>query len=109
MTSWPGLSGPIHAPESDVDARQAGHDGEEKSCCSPTPSTAISSARTSMPPSTVLRAAGYTVHIAKPADGSKRPLCCGRTFLSVGKVDQARREAERVIAAVAPFVRAACR
>jgi FAD/FMN-containing dehydrogenase/Fe-S oxidoreductase len=53
---------------------------------------------------TVLRAAGYTVHIAKPADGSKRPLCCGRTFLSVGKVDEARREAERVIAAVAPFV-----
>ena len=52
----------------------------------------------------VLRAAGYTVHIAKPIDGSKRPLCCGRTFLSVGKVDEARREAERVIAAVAPFV-----
>jgi FAD/FMN-containing dehydrogenase/Fe-S oxidoreductase len=54
---------------------------------------------------TVLRAAGYTVHIAKPADGSKRPLCCGRTFLSVGRVDQARREAERVIAAVEPFVK----
>jgi FAD/FMN-containing dehydrogenase/Fe-S oxidoreductase len=53
---------------------------------------------------TVLQAAGYTVHIAKPADGSKRPLCCGRTFLSVGRVDQARQEAERVIAAVAPFV-----
>ena len=53
---------------------------------------------------TVLQAAGYTVHIAKPADNSKRPLCCGRTFLSVGKVDQARREAERVIAAVAPHV-----
>ena len=54
---------------------------------------------------TVLRAAGYTVHIAKPADGSKRPLCCGRTFLAVGRVDQARREAERVIAAVEPFVK----
>jgi Fe-S oxidoreductase len=53
---------------------------------------------------TVLQAAGYTVHIAKPADGSKRPLCCGRTFLSIGRVDQARREAERVIAAVAPYV-----
>ena len=53
---------------------------------------------------TVLRAAGYTVHIAKPADNSKRPLCCGRTFLAIGRVDQARREAERVIAAVAPFV-----
>jgi Fe-S oxidoreductase len=54
---------------------------------------------------TVLQAAGYTVHIAKPADGSKRPLCCGRTFLSVGRVDQARREAERVIAAVEPYVK----
>ena len=52
----------------------------------------------------VLEAAGYTVHIAKPVDGSKRPLCCGRTFLAVGKIDEARREAERVIAAVAPFV-----
>ncbi len=54
---------------------------------------------------TVLHAAGYKVHVAKPVDGVKRPLCCGRTFLSVGKVDQARREAERVIAAVEPFVK----
>jgi Fe-S oxidoreductase len=43
------------------------------------------------------------VHVAAPADGA-RPLCCGRTFLSVGLVEEARREAERVIAAVAPFV-----
>ena len=54
---------------------------------------------------TVLHAAGYKVHVAKPVDGVKRPLCCGRTFLSVGRVDQARREAERVIAAVEPFVK----
>jgi Fe-S oxidoreductase len=53
---------------------------------------------------TVLQAAGYTVHIAKPSDGSRRPLCCGRTFLAIGNVDQAKREAERVIAAVEPFV-----
>jgi FAD/FMN-containing dehydrogenase/Fe-S oxidoreductase len=51
----------------------------------------------------VLRAAGYRVHVAVPRDGS-RPLCCGRTFLAAGKVDQARREAERVIAAVMRFV-----
>jgi FAD/FMN-containing dehydrogenase/Fe-S oxidoreductase len=51
----------------------------------------------------VLRSAGYRVHVAAPAQGS-RPLCCGRTFLAVGKVDEARREAERVIAAVTPFV-----
>ncbi len=40
----------------------------------------------------------------EPADGSSRPLCCGRTFLSIGKVDEARREAERTLAALAPFV-----
>jgi FAD/FMN-containing dehydrogenase/Fe-S oxidoreductase len=50
----------------------------------------------------VLTAAGYQVHFAAPADGG-RPLCCGRTFLSVGKVDEARREAERTLAALAPF------
>ena len=51
----------------------------------------------------VLDAAGYRVHFATPADGG-RPLCCGRTFLSVGKIDEARREAERTLAALAPFV-----
>ena len=49
----------------------------------------------SAPRSTVLEAAGCRVHLPKPADGSQRPLCCGRTFLSVGLVEQARREAER--------------
>jgi Fe-S oxidoreductase len=51
----------------------------------------------------VLAAGGYRVQVATPADGG-RPLCCGRTFLAVGKVDEARREAERVLAAVAPYV-----
>jgi FAD/FMN-containing dehydrogenase/Fe-S oxidoreductase len=53
----------------------------------------------------VLAAAGYRVRSARPPDGG-RPLCCGRTFLSVGKVDEARREAERTLAALAPFVAA---
>jgi len=52
----------------------------------------------------VLTAGGYRVHVAKPVDGSTRPLCCGRTFLSVGLVDEARREAERTLAALARFV-----
>jgi Fe-S oxidoreductase len=52
----------------------------------------------------VLIVGGYRVHVAKPADGSTRPLCCGRTFLSVGLVDEARREAERTLAALEPFV-----
>ncbi len=52
---------------------------------------------------TVLEAAGYRVHFAAAAEGG-RPLCCGRTFLSIGKVDEARREAERTLAALTPFV-----
>ena len=51
----------------------------------------------------VLKAGGYRVHVATPAGGA-RPLCCGRTFLSIGKVDEARTEAERTLAALAPFV-----
>ena len=50
----------------------------------------------------VLSAAGYRVHFAVPADGG-RPLCCGRTFLSVGKVAEARQEAERTVTALAPY------
>jgi FAD/FMN-containing dehydrogenase/Fe-S oxidoreductase len=52
----------------------------------------------------VLAAGGYRVHLAKPVDGSSRPLCCGRTFLSIGKMDEAHREAERVLAALEPFI-----
>jgi FAD/FMN-containing dehydrogenase/Fe-S oxidoreductase len=51
----------------------------------------------------VLAAAGYRVHLPRPLAGS-RPLCCGRTFLSVGLVAQARAEAERTVAALAPYV-----
>ncbi len=51
----------------------------------------------------VLQAAGYTVHLLTPVDGSQRPLCCGRTFLSVGDVANATREAERALAAFAPY------
>jgi FAD/FMN-containing dehydrogenase/Fe-S oxidoreductase len=52
----------------------------------------------------VLRAAGYRVHVAAPTDDDRRPLCCGRTFLAVGLVEEARKEAERVLAALAPYL-----
>ncbi len=45
----------------------------------------------------VLNAAGYRVHATEP-------LCCGRTFLSVGLVEQARAEARRLSEALGPFV-----
>ena len=51
----------------------------------------------------VLEAAGYTVHIARAADGS-RPLCCGRTFLASGMVEEAKKEALRMLGAFEPFV-----
>ena len=50
----------------------------------------------------VLVAGGYRVHIPRPADGG-RPLCCGRTFLSAGLVDQARAELDRLVTTYAPF------
>ncbi len=40
------------------------------------------------------------------AEAGGRPLCCGRTFLSAGLVDQARREAQRTLDALIPYVRA---
>jgi Fe-S oxidoreductase len=41
-----------------------------------------------------------------PLDGAEgsRPLCCGRTFLAAGLVQEARAEARRVLAAAAPLI-----
>ena len=51
----------------------------------------------------VLKAGGYHLHRVEAAGGG-RPLCCGRTFLSAGLVDEARAEARRTLDALAPFV-----
>jgi FAD/FMN-containing dehydrogenase/Fe-S oxidoreductase len=51
----------------------------------------------------VLEAAGYRVHIAA-AQGESRPLCCGRTYLSAGLVDEAKAEARRTIEALRPHL-----
>jgi FAD/FMN-containing dehydrogenase/Fe-S oxidoreductase len=53
----------------------------------------------------VLVAGGYRVHAALPQDDNDRPLCCGRTFLSVGLVDEAKREMQRTLDALAPYVK----
>jgi Fe-S oxidoreductase len=50
----------------------------------------------------VLEHAGYRIHFAQAED--QRPLCCGRTYLASGMVDEARAEAARLVAALAPFV-----
>jgi FAD/FMN-containing dehydrogenase/Fe-S oxidoreductase len=51
----------------------------------------------------VLTAAGYRLHRPQPKSGS-RPLCCGRTLLSAGLVDEARAEARRTLDALSPLV-----
>ena len=55
----------------------------------------------------VLRAAGFRTAVATPAADDRspgRPLCCGRTFLAYGLVDEARREALRLVEALSPYV-----
>ncbi len=51
----------------------------------------------------VLNAAGYKVQYPKPLD-QNRPLCCGRTFLSGGLVDEARAEARRMLESLKTYV-----
>jgi FAD/FMN-containing dehydrogenase/Fe-S oxidoreductase len=50
----------------------------------------------------VLQAAGYKVTAAQPLLRG-RPLCCGRTFLAAGMVEEAKAEARRTIEALRPY------
>ena len=43
----------------------------------------------------VLQAAGYTVHVATKLQPDGKHLCCGRTYLSSGMVDEAKAKAAR--------------
>jgi Fe-S oxidoreductase len=52
----------------------------------------------------VLEALGYTVHLSCAQGKGSRPLCCGRTFLAAGLVDEAKAEAKRSLDALLPFV-----
>jgi len=52
----------------------------------------------------VLGTAGYRVHLLR-VDRGETPLCCGRSYIAHGMVDEARREAERVVEALLPFAR----
>lgn len=51
----------------------------------------------------VLQAAGYTVHVATRDGAGVAPLCCGRTYLASGMVEQARRKATELIESLRPF------
>ncbi|MGH6814340.1 MAG: FAD-binding and (Fe-S)-binding domain-containing protein, partial [Hyphomicrobiaceae bacterium] len=50
----------------------------------------------------VLTAAGYRLHRVLPRTG-RRPLCCGRTFLSAGLIEEARQEARRTAATLKDY------
>src|SRR5438309_211407 len=50
----------------------------------------------------VLVEGGLRVHVPWPADRA-RPLCCGRTFLSAGLVEQARSELDRLVTTYTRF------
>jgi FAD/FMN-containing dehydrogenase/Fe-S oxidoreductase len=52
----------------------------------------------------VLQAAGYTVHIASKQGGDGKHLCCGRTYLAGGMVEQAKAKAGELLQAMQPFV-----
>ncbi|EXJ16010.1 (Fe-S)-binding protein [Imhoffiella purpurea] len=57
----------------------------------------------------VLKAGGYSVRIAEPAESSpdpSRPLCCGRTYLAQGMIEEARDEVRRLAEAVRPHLEA---
>lgn len=57
----------------------------------------------------VLQAGGYRVILADTNDDSPesdRPLCCGRTYLAQGMLNEARYEAKRLIDALLPHVEA---
>jgi FAD/FMN-containing dehydrogenase/Fe-S oxidoreductase len=113
-SSWPGLSRPSTSSfsemQQDVDARhKAGHDGGEsvRELVLFADTFSRYFERENLDAAfTVLHACGYRVHIAQPVGDERRPLCCGRTFLSVGMVDEARYEAGRSVAALQRYAEA---
>lgn len=58
---------------------------------------------------TVLQRAGYRVIVAAPdaeVSEPQRPLCCGRSYLAHGMVEEARVEAERTLKVLLPYAEA---
>jgi FAD/FMN-containing dehydrogenase/Fe-S oxidoreductase len=51
----------------------------------------------------VLQAAGYTVHVATKCLPDGKHLCCGRTYLASGMVDEAKAKAREMVDSLLPF------
>ncbi len=53
----------------------------------------------------IMVAAGYRVLAPRPVSGGCRPVCCGRTYLTAGKIEQARKEAGRLVETYYPYAK----
>jgi FAD/FMN-containing dehydrogenase/Fe-S oxidoreductase len=53
----------------------------------------------------VLQAGGYTVHVASKEQPDGKHLCCGRTYLASGMVDEAKAKSGELVQALLPFAR----
>ena len=53
----------------------------------------------------VLTALGYTVHVATKQSGNGEALCCGRTYLASGMVEEAKTQAAALIDNLLPLAR----
>jgi len=51
----------------------------------------------------VLQAAGYTVHVARKERDDGKHLCCGRTYLASGMVEEAKAKAGELVDALHPL------
>ncbi|MDO9358748.1 MAG: FAD-linked oxidase C-terminal domain-containing protein, partial [Polaromonas sp.] len=51
----------------------------------------------------VLQAGGYTVHIATKTIADGKQLCCGRTYLASGMVNEAKTKARELVDTLLPF------
>ncbi|MDI1338921.1 FAD-binding and (Fe-S)-binding domain-containing protein [Polaromonas sp.] len=51
----------------------------------------------------VLQAAGYTAHVAIKTVADGKHLCCGRTYLASGMVDEAKAKARELVATLLPL------
>ncbi|MBC5783175.1 FAD-binding protein [Ramlibacter sp. USB13] len=51
----------------------------------------------------VLQAAGYTIHVARKERDDGKHLCCGRTYLASGMVDEAKAKATELLDALHPL------
>ena len=51
----------------------------------------------------VLKSAGYSVFVPVPKGPDDKPLCCGKTHLSTGNIEQARQSSKRLVDTYAPY------